>query len=91
VEEFGSSGSAGSCRSIELLPCIPQKEAREEIPPRRKAGKGISLCKFPPDRPDPMKEQPPQDDDPNASTLNPMSFLLPLPAVFWAKGSFLEN
>jgi hypothetical protein len=57
VEEFGSSGWAGSCRSIELLPCIPQKEAREEIPPRRKAGKGISLCKFLPDRPDPMEEQ----------------------------------
>jgi hypothetical protein len=38
-----------------------------------------------------MEEQPPQDDDPNSFTLNPTSFPLLLPAVFWAKGSFLKN
>jgi hypothetical protein len=91
VEEFGSSGSAGSCRSIELFPCNPQREASEEIPSRRKAGKGISLAKIPPDRPGPMEEQPPQDDDPNSSTLNPMSFPLTPPPVFYTKGSFLKN
>jgi hypothetical protein len=91
VEEFGSSGSAGSYFSRKPLPYIPQREAREEITPRRKLGKIISLCKFPRDRPDPREEQPPQDDDPNSSTLNPMSFSLPLPRVSCAKGSFLKN
>jgi hypothetical protein len=38
-----------------------------------------------------MEEQPPQDDDPNSSTLNPLSFPLSLPALHWAKGSFLKN
>jgi hypothetical protein len=92
VEEFGSSGSAGSSRSIELLPYIPQREAWGEITLRRKVGKGVSLCKIPRDRPDPMEARPPQDEDPNFSTLmNPMSFPLPLPAAFCAKGSFLQN
>jgi hypothetical protein len=73
------------------LPYIPQREAREEITPGKKLGRIISLCNFPRDRPDPMEEQPPQDDDPNSSTLNPMSYPLPLPAVFCAKGFFLKN
>jgi hypothetical protein len=72
-------------------PLVPQREAGEEIPPRRIAGEGISLCRFPRDRPDPMEEPAPQDDDPNSSTLNPLSFPLPLPAAFCAKGSFREN
>jgi hypothetical protein len=38
-----------------------------------------------------MEEQPPQDDDPNSSTLNPMSFPLTPPPVFYTKGSFLKN
>ena len=91
MEEFGSSGSAGSSFANLLLAYHPQREASEEIPSRRKAGKGISLAKIPPDRPGPMEEQPPQDDDPNSSTLNPMSFPLTPPPVFYTKGSFLKN
>jgi hypothetical protein len=87
VEEFGSSGAAGSRRLFELLPYIPQREAKEEIHPRRKAEKGISPGKFPRDWPDRMIEPPPQDDDPNSSTLNPMSCPLPHPTVFRAKGA----
>jgi len=93
-------GSGGGIRIIrlggflsflELLPYIPQREAGEALPPRRKEGKGISPGKFPRDRPDPMEEPPPQDDDPNSSTLDPMSFALLLPAVFCEKSLFLKN
>jgi hypothetical protein len=91
VEEFGSSSTAGSSRSTELLPYIPQREAWGEITLRRKVGKGVSLCKIPRDRPDPMEAQPPQNEDPNSSTLNPMSFPLPLPAAFCTKGFFHQN
>jgi hypothetical protein len=70
---------------------IPPREAREEITPKRNLGKIISLCKFPLDRPDPMEGQPPQDDDPKPPALNPMSLPLPLPEVFYAKGSFLKD
>jgi hypothetical protein len=91
MEGFGSSGSAGSSRSIELLPDIPQREAWGKITLRRKVGKGVSLGKIPRDRPNPMEAQPPQDEDPNSSTLNPMSFPFPLPAAFCAKGSFLQK
>jgi len=56
------------------LTYIPPREAREEITPGRNLSKIISLWKFPRDRPGPMEEQPPQDDDPNSPALNPMSF-----------------
>jgi hypothetical protein len=56
VEEFGSSGSPGSYLSMKPLSYIPQREAREEITPRKKLSKNIFLWKFPRDRPDPMEE-----------------------------------
>jgi len=44
----------------------------------------------PQDRPDPMEEPPPQDDDPNFSALNPMrSPLLSRDLIF--KGLFSKN
>jgi hypothetical protein len=90
-EGFGSSASAGSHLSNELPRYTPQREARGEIAPEEKLGKNICLGKFLRDRPDPMEEQPPQDDDPNPSGLNPMCSPLFLPAVLLVKGSFLKN
>jgi hypothetical protein len=57
----------------------------------KKVGPTIFPWKLPPDRPDPMEEQSPQDDDPNSSALNPMSLPRSLPKDFRAKGSLVQN
>jgi len=56
LEEFGSSGSAGSWFSNHLPACPPQREACEELTPEARLGENISPCESPRDRPDPMKE-----------------------------------
>jgi hypothetical protein len=56
LEEFGSSGSAGSSFSNHLPAYPPQREACEEITPGTRLGQTISPCESPRDRPDPMKE-----------------------------------
>ncbi len=53
-------------------PFPPQGEACGEITPRMKLSRTVSPCEFPPDRPGPRDDQPPQDDDQNFSSLNPM-------------------
>jgi hypothetical protein len=72
VEEFGSSGSAGSPFPNQPPTCHPQREACGEIPAEPRLGQTISPCEPPPDRPAPLKESPPQDYDLNSSSLNPM-------------------
>jgi hypothetical protein len=91
LEEFGSSGSAGSCFSNHLPAYFPQREAREEITPEGRRSKTISPREFLLDRPDPMEEKPPQDDDPNFSSLNPKSLPLSPPGAFSTKGPFFKN
>jgi hypothetical protein len=59
LEEFGSSGSAGSSFSNHLPARPPQREACEEIAPEARLGETISPGESPRDRPDPMKESPP--------------------------------
>ena len=80
----------GSWFSNHLPACPPQREACEEIAPEARPGENISPCESPRDRPDPMKELPPQDDDPNSSSLNPMGDPLSLPG-FSRAGFFLQE
>jgi len=81
----------GSTFSNQLPAYPPQREAREEITPEGRRSKTISPREFLLDRPDPMEEKPPQDDDPNFSSLNPKSLLLSPPGAFSTKGSFFKN
>jgi len=81
----------GGCLPFqETPPHVPQTEAREEIPPSRKESQSMFPFQSPQDRPDPMEEPPPQDDDPNFSALNPMrSPLLSRDLIF--EGLFFKN
>jgi len=56
MEEFGSSGSAGTSFSNELPAFPPQREACKEIAPEAELSSNISFCESPRDRPDPVKE-----------------------------------
>jgi hypothetical protein len=87
VEEFGSSGSAGLPFSIDLPTYPPQREACGQMALGARPGETIPPCVSPRDRPDPMKESPPQDDDPNSSSPNPMRSAS-LSATFSAIGTF---
>jgi hypothetical protein len=56
LEEFGSSGAAGSWFSNHLPTGPPQREACEEIAPEARLGETVFFCESRRDGPDPMKE-----------------------------------
>ena len=58
---------------------------------RRKLSKTISPFEFPWDRPGPRDDEPPQDDDPNFFSLNPMGSTLLFPDSCRQRGFLFKN
>jgi len=72
MEEFGSSGSAGAYPPMKLLPMFRRERPERRYLQAEKRAKAFFRFNPPQDRPYPMEEPLPQDDDPNSSGLNPM-------------------
>jgi len=81
----------GGCLAFhETPPHVPQERPETRFLQAEKRTKAFFHFNSPPYRPDPMEEPPPQDDDPNFFTLNPMrSLLLSRDLIF--EGLFLKN
>jgi len=91
LEKFGSSGSADGYLQGTLLPFLRRERPAGKSFQEKTQQNHLPLLNFLGDRPGPRDDEPPQDDDPNFSSLNPMGSTLLFPDSCRQRGFLVQK